>query len=128
MPVDAKESSAVKLTLGQYLASIRSGRRMTLRQVEQATNKEVSNAYLSQIENGKIRQPSPHVLHALAEIYGIDYGNLMEMAGHITPTKNRPEGQRHGCIATFAEQNLTPEEEATLIEYLQFIRSRKPTK
>lgn len=113
------------LTLGQYLMSIRKDRRMTLRQVEQATNKEVSNAYLSQIENDKIRQPSPNVLHALAEIYGIDYGKLMEMAGHIVPSKGRSKSQRHGRIATFAEHNLTPEEEASLIDYLQYIRSRK---
>ena len=42
----------VKITLGQYLASIRADRKMTLREVEEATNKVVSNAYLSQIENG----------------------------------------------------------------------------
>ncbi len=125
MPDDVKERSAMKLTLGQYLASIRTDRRMTLRQVEQATNKEVSNAYLSQIENDKIRQPSPNVLHGLAEIYGIDYGKLMEMAGHITPSKSRGHGQRHGRVATFAEHNLTTDEEAELIKYLQFIRSRK---
>jgi len=114
-----------ELTLAQYLASIRQDRRMTLRQVEEATNKEVSNAYLSQIENGKIKQPSPNVLHSLSEIYGIDYGRLMEMAGHITPSVNRSPTDRHGRVATFAEHNLTPAEEAELIEYLQFIRRRK---
>ena len=31
-----------KLTLGQYLASIRNDRQMTLREVEEATNKQVS--------------------------------------------------------------------------------------
>lgn len=113
------------LTLGQYLVSIRKDRRMTLRQVEQKTHKEVSNAYLSQIENDKIRQPSPNVLHALAKIYEIDYGKLMEMAGHIAPSKGRKKGQRHGRIATFAEHNLTPEEEALLVDYLRYIRSRK---
>ena len=94
---------SVKLTLGQYLASIRADRRMTLRQVEEATNKEVSNAYLSQIENDKIQQPSPNVLHALSEIYGIDYSQLMEKAGYITSTKKRTENQRHGRVATFAD-------------------------
>ena len=98
---------------------------MTLRQVEQITNKEVSNAYLSQIENDRIKQPSPNVLYALAEIYKIDYEKLMEMARHITPTKGRAEGQKHGRLATFAEHNLTPEEEAELIEYLKWIRTRK---
>lgn len=53
MSKDAKEDSGAKITLGQYLASIRADRRMTLRQVEEATENEVSNAYLSQIENHK---------------------------------------------------------------------------
>jgi transcriptional regulator with XRE-family HTH domain len=117
--------SAVTLTLGEYLASIRTDRRMTLRQVEEATNKVVSNAYLSQIENDKVQQPSPNVLHALAEIYGIDFGELMERAGHITPPKSRGQNQRHGRVATFANHNLTPEEEAELVRYLKFIRSSK---
>lgn len=125
MPNDTNEKNAVKVTLGQYLSSIRTDRGKTLRQVEQATNKEVSNAYLSQIENDKIKQPSPHVLHTLAELYKIDYGNLMEMAGHVTPTKKRSRGQRHGRIPTFAEYTLTDEEEAELIRFLKFIRSQK---
>jgi transcriptional regulator with XRE-family HTH domain len=125
MSAQAKDTSPVKLTLGQYLASIRTDRKLTLRQVEEATNNEVSNAYLSQIENDKIKQPSPNVLHSLSEIYGIDYGRLMEMAGHITPAKSRGQDQRHGRVATFASHNLTPEEESALVDYLQFIRTRK---
>jgi HTH-type transcriptional regulator, competence development regulator len=114
-----------KITLGQYLASIRTDRRMTLRQVEEATEKEVSNAYLSQIENDKIQQPSPNVLHALSEVYGIDYARLMEMAGHITPSKSRSDSARHGSVATFADHHLTAAEEAELMDYLKHIRTRK---
>lgn len=110
-------------TLGKYLASIRSDRKMTLRQVEEATNKEVSNAYLSQIENDKIQKPSPNVLHALAELYAISYPALMEMAGYITAT--RDDTARHGRIATFSEHNLTAAEEAELLDYLKFIRKRQ---
>jgi len=111
-------------TLGQYLASIRADRELTLRDVEDQTKKEVSNAYLSQIETGKIQQPSPNVLHALADIYHIDYGQLMEMAGYITQFKARKQGERHGRIPTFAEHHLTSAEEAELMEYLKFIRNR----
>lgn len=125
MSKDTKEGSAAKITLGQYLASIRTDRRMTLRQVEEATEKEVSNAYLSQIENHKIQQPSPNVLHALSEVYAIDYGALMEMAGHITPSKNRGQSERHGRVATFADHHLTATEEAELMDYLRHIRTRK---
>ena len=61
----------VKLTLGQYLASIRNDRGLSLREVEKATEKVVSNAYLSQIEElDQIKMPSPNILHALAELYG----------------------------------------------------------
>jgi transcriptional regulator with XRE-family HTH domain len=119
------EDNSAKVTLGQYLAAVRVARRLTLRQVEEATDKEVSNAYLSQIENDRIQKPSPNVLHTLAEIYGVDYEKLMELAGYITPTKSRSSDERHGRVATFADLNLTNEEEAELVKYLQFIRTRK---
>jgi transcriptional regulator with XRE-family HTH domain len=122
---NAPAETEKRLTLGQYLASIRGDRRMTLRDVEEATKKEVSNAYLSQIENDRIQKPSPHILHALAELYGIDTLKLMEIAGYITASGVRGSSERHGRVATFAEHNLTPDEEAALVEYLQFIRSRK---
>lgn len=115
----------VKVTLGQYLKSIREDRKMSLRQVEEATNKEVSNAYLSQLENDHIKQPSPHTLHTLSELYGIAYEGLMEMAGYITASSKRNSEDRHGRVATFAEHNLTQSEEAQLMEYLRFLRSKK---
>lgn len=119
------ERSSVKLTLGKYLASIRTDRGLSLRDVQKATGQVVSNAYLSQIENDNIQKPSPNILHALAELYVIDYEELMERAGYIMPTRSRAPDQRHGRVATFADHTLTPKEEAELFEYLQFIRSRK---
>lgn len=117
------ERTSVTHSLGQYLASIRRDRTLTLRDVETATAKEVSNAYLSQIENDKIRKPSPNVLLALSKVYKISYERLMEMAGYVVATKAK--GERHGRVATFAEHNLSDEEEAELMKYLRFIRSRK---
>lgn len=114
-----------RLPLGEYLASVRVDRGLSLREVERATDKTVSNAYLSQIENGQIKRPSPNILYALAELYGVSYEDLMERAGFVTPTRSRSSHQRHGRIATFADQNLTEEEEAELVQYLHFIRSRR---
>ncbi|MGY4319099.1 helix-turn-helix domain-containing protein [Bradyrhizobium sp. JR3.5] len=121
-PTDERNTS--KLTLGQYLASIRVDRNLSLREVEEATNKQVSNAYLSQIENNKIKKPSPNILHALAELYAISFENLMDMAGYISGNK-RADTERHGRIATFAEHNLSAEEETEMLQYLQFMRARK---
>lgn len=113
----------MKVTLGEYLGSIRTDRKLTLRQVEEATNKEVSNAYLSQIENGKIQRPSPNILYALSSLYGVDYDKLMELAGYITTA--RRDVERHGRAATFAELHLTQTEEAELLKYLGYLRSKK---
>ena len=115
----------MKPTLGEYLASIRTDRKMTLREVEEATSRQVSNAYLSQIENDKIRKPSPNVLHSLAEIYAISFENLMNKAGYLMPLTRSAVDDRHGRVATFAEYNLTSEEESELLQYLQFLRSRR---
>lgn len=125
MLATTKVRSAVKPTLGAYLASIRRDRKMTLREVEEATNKQLSNAYLSQIEKNKILKPSPNVLHTLAELYGISFENLMDMAGYLMPSTDRADEDRHGRVATFAEHNLTSDEEFELMQYLQFIRNRK---
>ena len=104
-------------TLGQYLASLRRAAQLTLRQVEEATEKEVSNAYLSQLENDKITKPSPNILHSLATVYKTSYEALMERAGYLTAGQARP--------ATFAIADLTPEEEQALIAYLDFFRKQK---
>lgn len=121
-------SSKSPVTLGLHLAAIRSDRKMTLRQVEEATGKEVSNAYLSQIENGKVGAPSPHVLHALAELYQVDYTHLMELAGYLRAPTQHTAGERHGRAATFAEISLTDEEEAELLRFLKFLRAQKDDK
>jgi transcriptional regulator with XRE-family HTH domain len=86
--------------LGQHLASIRTARGYSLRQVEELTNKLVSNAYLSQIENNKIQKPSPNILHALARVYQTSYEQLMEFAGYIVgkqATDASPWARCHFC-------------------------------
>jgi HTH-type transcriptional regulator, competence development regulator len=109
--------------LGALLADLRTAKGLSLREVEEATGKAVSNAYLSQLENGRIRKPSPHVLHSLAEVYGVPYETLMERAGYLLPSEST-EGGRRRRLAAFAIDDLTAEEEEELLKYLAFLRSR----
>jgi len=51
----------------------------------------------------------------------------MQLAGYLPAAASRAQGDHHGRIATFAEHTLSPDEEAQLFEYLQFIRSKKRT-
>jgi transcriptional regulator with XRE-family HTH domain len=111
--------------LGAVLADLRKAKGFSLREVEEATGKAVSNAYLSQLENGKIKKPSPNVLHSLSEVYAVPYEALMEKAGYLLPSEDGGEPRRR--LAAFAIDDLTPEEEEELLKYLAFIRSRNPS-
>ena len=118
---DAPQSSA----LGAFIRKARQDVSMSLRDVEEATNKEVSNAYLSQLESGKISQPSPRVLHALSQALSVSYEALMQRAGYLLPTTKSANAQKRGGAAKFAIDNLTADEEGQLLEYLTFLRTKK---
>jgi len=117
-------------SLAEFLSYTRGIKKLTLRDVEEATDHEVSNAYLSQLETGKISRPSPNVLHALARVYAVSYELLMGKAGYISPAAAdgqelraaRPIRRR---ISMFESDNLTQDEQEKLLEYLAFLRSRR---
>ena len=123
--VEAPNNAARPNSLGALIRKARQDVSMSLRDVEEATNREVSNAYLSQLEGGKIIQPSPHVLYALSQALSIDYETLMQRAGYLLPTMKRAKRLKHGRTATFAIDNLTADEESQLLEYLTFLRTKK---
>lgn len=112
-------------TLGQTLLAARDTKKLTLRAVERAVG--VSNAYLSQLESGKIKQPSPSVLHKLAELYEISYSEIMGLAGYPVPEQSNTDQPNLSNLASrFGD--VTKEEETALREYLEFLRSRSGRK
>jgi transcriptional regulator with XRE-family HTH domain len=110
--------------LGALLGDLRKAKGLSLREVEEAAGRAVSNAYLSQLEKGKIKKPSPNVLHSLAEVYAVPYEALMEKAGYLLSSDNKAN-RRRKRLAAFAIDDLTAEEEEELLKYLAFLRSRK---
>jgi transcriptional regulator with XRE-family HTH domain len=126
--MDKRSSPESELRLSDYLRALRSASGFSLRQVEEAT--EVSNAYLSQLENDKIAKPSPDILHALAAFYGVEYEVLMEKAGYLKKRDpgNPGRGEKTGRLAASSLGKITGEEEAELLNYLGYIRSQKKKK
>ena len=127
---------------GQYLRELRRVRRLTLRQVEEQSG--VSNSYLSQVEHGHIRQPSPRVLQQLAEAYDVPYERLMARAGYIRSGTPVAPGQIHEPSASYTAtdapapgppaapgwafsipEDLSPEEEVELQNFLQYLRFKR---
>ena len=105
--------------LGHHLKMGRQKKFMTLRTVEERTG--ISNAYLSQLENGRISKPSPKVLHKLAAVYGISYSRLMDLAGYPLESDELLIKQR----ASSHFRDITADEEEKLLEYLEFLRNRR---
>lgn len=104
--------------LSPLLADARKRAGLTLRTVEARTG--ISNAYLSQLENGRIKEPSPLVLHKLSQLYQISYAAALQAAGYPLPGRAAP-------VSTLAARvgPTSPEEENALVEYLEFLRSRR---
>jgi transcriptional regulator with XRE-family HTH domain len=115
--------SAEPTSLGIRLRAARERAGLTLREVEERTG--ISNAYLSQIESGRIKEPSPRVLHRLAELYGESYAELLELAGYPVPEAGEGRRSRESSLHAHGRLgSVTHEEEAELLEYLKFIRTR----
>lgn len=121
--MELEEQSQQPTSLGQELRRIRELHRLSLRAVESRTG--ISNAYLSQLETGKVEKPSPNYLYKLAEVYQIPYELLMEKAGYILhpPSEEKPRTLAGAALATL--EDLTPEEAEELMSYLTYLRSRK---
>lgn len=67
------------IMIGNKFKVVRNAKGLTLREVEKQTG--ISNAYLSQLENGKIKHPSYNVVKNLCTFYGIktDVGDMDEL-------------------------------------------------
>lgn len=108
------------MTLGNLLKQRRELIGLTLRQVEESLL-GVSNSYLSQLENDKIKKPSMNVLYKLSRFYGIEIDELLYASGIISDKSSMlkiSNKQINGI-------DISEEEERELIKYLKFLRFEK---
>ncbi|MBN1416500.1 MAG: helix-turn-helix transcriptional regulator [Bacteroidales bacterium] len=108
---------------GDYIRALRESKKLTLRDVEKKI--DVSNAYLSQLESGKIKQPSPITLYKLAELYGVEYEVLMKKVGYPVPRNKQTHNKSSKDILINRFGDISNDEEIELLEYLKFIRTRR---
>jgi HTH-type transcriptional regulator, competence development regulator len=107
--------------LGSFLASARQHQKLTLRAVEAETG--ISNAYLSQLETGKICSPSPSILQKLSDFYGVPYNAVLELAGYPVPESGKLGTSLTDLAARIGP--VTTEEADELADYLKYLRSKQ---
>jgi transcriptional regulator with XRE-family HTH domain len=111
----------VPTRLGELLKATREALGLSLREVERRTG--IHNAHLSQIESGMIERPAPHILWTLASTYGIDYDELMRLAGHVG--SEAPSSSRPAAIAALRAYGLSADQERKVIAFIDEIKKEK---
>ena len=107
--------------LGDFFRNLRKKKGVSLRDIEKATN--ISNAYLSQLENDRIKNPSPKIVNKLANYYEVSYSKLLELVGCQAADNDDDMKPKFRKNELFDDISETKNEK--LIEYLQFLRSKK---
>ena len=107
--------------IGEVLRRARTHNQLSLREVERRIGR--SNAYLSQVERGMIRQPDPIVLLELAELYGLNFQMLAEWAHWLTDDQDAENIRSRNSTATLVRQimELEASERAEVIRYVNSI-------
>lgn len=108
-------------SLGTTLRDVRDLHGRSLKAV--AGPAQISVAYLVKLEKDEVATPSPHVLHRLADVLGVEYEELMRLAGYVvpgaTPSRSNPLLQALGA------QGVTVDETRALAAFLEIYRGGK---
>ena|GEM_PF-5550504 len=102
--------------LGTFIKAARKRTAITIREAEKRSG--VSNAYLNQIENGRIKRPSPDILGKIGALYDLPYDVLLHKAGYTLPdfeTHEESDGDRRHRILIIDDD---PRDRELLIEKL----------
>lgn len=109
-------------SLGVTLKEAREKNNFTLRQVDEMTG--ISSAYLSQLENEKIKKPSANVLYKLAATYGEQLNNFLRAAGIIQTTtvhqEEISEEEQWANKLAFYAKSLSKEELDEIVNFIKF--------
>ena len=106
--------------LANYLKEVRKQQDRSLRWVERKSkelfpdedDRQISNAYLNQVESGYGFAVSPAKLRTLSQIYRIDYLYLLELAGYLDKEPGTPKSKILDAL------NKLPKEKQELVYQL----------
>ena len=91
--------------------------RVKIKRLEMLKRKPViSNAYINQIENGKIKQPSINMLFSLADYYGISRTYMLDLAGFPIDYEKKSDTKLIAAI-----EMLNNEEKSELYDFIKYL-------
>ena len=107
--------------VGNVLRRARVHHQLSLREVERRIGR--SNAYLSQVERGLIKQPDPVVLLELSELYGLNFRTLATWALWVGDEADTPDARAPDSTTVLVRQilQLDASQRATVLRYVDSI-------
>ena len=69
------------VNIGKYIADLRTEKGMSQRELAERSG--LSNTEISRLESGKRLNPSPGTLKSISGALGVEYSELMRVAGYI---------------------------------------------
>lgn len=109
--------------LGAVLRAARGRAGLSLRDVERRTG--LRNAHVSQVETGAIAKPEMAMLWELAALYGLDFTELLSLAGHAGTGESSGRQRRRMSVALRAMGELSPSEQADALRYMAELKRRR---
>ncbi len=106
--------------LSKLLARLRLNKSATLRDVEAKTG--ISNAYLCQLENGDVSEPSPRILQKLSKYYEFPYTDLLIAAGYMKKTEKKRERENE---LLFMSQSLSDDQYEVVKKFMEYLKNQK---
>lgn len=104
------------VTLGEYIRQAREKRDISARRLSEELH--MHHSYISRVEAGKFKQPSPEKLQRIAEHLELDYDGLCALAGYQAP------GLPDFLPYLRAKYDMNDEDARRLSEYFELLRTQ----
>jgi transcriptional regulator with XRE-family HTH domain len=111
------------MELSSELKRLRESRGLTLRELAEGTG--ISNAYLNQLENDRIKEPSPNIIAKISKFYGVSYQRLMKLAGYAVPGQSGNGTSQHGAAKIEGLKDLTSDDLDQVRDFVDFLRLKR---
>jgi transcriptional regulator with XRE-family HTH domain len=96
---------------------------LSLRDVEAQT--QIKSGHLSQIETEVIAKPDMAILWDLAQLYGLEFPELLRLAGHSAGPESSGRSRQRLTVALRALEGLSPREHAETLGFIAELKARR---
>ncbi len=110
------EASTTPVTLGEYIREAREKHNISARRL--SAELHMHQSYISRVEAGVFRQPSPEKLQRIAEYLELDYDDLCALAGYQAP------GLPDFLPYLRAKYDMNDNDARRLSEYFELLRAQ----